>query len=97
MSGDHQCLRTLVSRRLPGALLLPGALGSGVAAPSRHKLHGEERSTYFSPKRENLLPEGVPESLSPRRLSSSEHLPSRAVSVSLSGLRQTPGSVGTLG
>ena len=61
-----------VSRGLLGAILLPGALSSKAAAPSRPKLHGEGRSMYFSPEREALLAEGVPESLSPRRLFRSE-------------------------
>ena len=43
----------------------PGALGSQAASPRRYKLHGEERSIGFSPEREALQTEDVPESLPP--------------------------------
>jgi len=46
----------------------PVAGGSQAAVPSRHKLHGDRRSTYFPPEGEVLLAEVFLESLSPRRV-----------------------------
>jgi hypothetical protein len=65
---DSSIIQTIPARELVSlaavrkgsmALYAPGRgflgdLGSQAAAPSRHKLYGEERSIYFSPERETL-------------------------------------------